>query len=314
MRISVRINRKAALLRGLELGDTSEMEVSPELCGDAWTWVVQCLDMNTTPPRLDPRMDGRDMPAFAAPEWADVRAVYDATRQAAADAVQKIADRHAQCLVECEASLSIFLSGEMIPAKLSHCVHGEHGGVLNYEGYVWSVPIPWFSQSPWYVCGDSEVVTRARQAVAAIQSSVDSANESARAAAMPAYIADSEAKHAEHAEKNAAEYRARLESGYWERETGTYNERRYCAPWCAVVDFRGGAKPNYTFGESTGKWGAAGLMRVRCTPGTIIAWGQKDLRRPANSEHNILIMSDDGSMRKVDKTEAFRAWQEAHSK
>lgn len=124
-----------------------------------------------------------------------------------------------------------------------------------------------------------------------------------------AEIAETEKKAAREIEltEMAAE---RLRTGYWEKETGSYNERRYSSPWCAQVDFSSGAKPNYTFGESTGKWGKAGLLRVKCAPGDIIAHGQKDLRRPGNSDHTLLHMRSNGRMTEVDKTEAFRIWTE----
>jgi hypothetical protein len=95
--------------------------------------------------------------------------------------------------------------------------------------------------------------------------------------------------------------------GYWERETDAYNERRYGKPWCARVtgvDSRG--KLVYEWAEWTGHLGQRGLLRAACKPGEIIAWGQKDLRRPHRSDHEILLMGDDGRMTELSVVEAVR--------
>jgi hypothetical protein len=123
-----------------------------------------------------------------------------------------------------------------------------------------------------------------------------------------------EAKEKADADQKAAnkiKYAERIATGYWEHETGSYNDRRYSAPWCATVSFNG-AKPVYSWGESTGKWGKSGLLRVECKPGDFIAWGQKDLRRPGNSENNILRMRADGSMESFDNaTDAFKSYRDS---
>lgn len=102
----------------------------------------------------------------------------------------------------------------------------------------------------------------------------------------------------------------RLATGYWEKDTPDYNEKRHSAYWCAKVSFPSGPKPVYSWGESTGTWGRAGLLRVECKPGDIIAWGQKDLRRPEKSANNLLLMLENGRMQSLEPREAFRIYTE----
>jgi hypothetical protein len=72
------------------------------------------------------------------------------------------------------------------------------------------------------------------------------------------------------------------------------------------VVFPGGPKPEYSFCESSGKWGKPGLMVLPCKPGDIIAHGQKDLRRPGDSENTLLIMRRNGRMKQVERGEAYQ--------
>ena len=153
-----------------------------------------------------------------------------------------------------------------------------------------------------------------------MQSEVDAHNVAEFQRLLPIALA-TRAKAAEERAKADAEAEAkrqaeiteratnRLATGYWEYETSSYNERRYSSHWCAKVSFPSGAKASYEFGDSTGKWGKPGLLRVECKPGDIIAWGQKDLRCPGNTYHTLLVMLPNGRMKEVDKIEAFRLWQ-----
>ncbi len=125
------------------------------------------------------------------------------------------------------------------------------------------------------------------------------------AAALAAARAEMEKAAAEKAAALAAKKAARLASGLYIRDIGSYNSRREGQPWIAQVTLDGG-KLSYAFGgECTAKWGSAGEISIECAPGDVIAWGQKDLRRPDKSAHTILVMAPDGGMREIDRTEAL---------
>jgi hypothetical protein len=68
-------------------------------------------------------------------------------------------------------------------------------------------------------------------------------------------------------------------------ETNSYNSRRYGRPWIAVVDFSTSPKGEYRWGEWVGNHnsGSAGLLVIEAAEGDIVATGQKDFRRPADS-------------------------------
>ena len=99
-----------------------------------------------------------------------------------------------------------------------------------------------------------------------------------------------------------------------QRETKSYNERRCGKPWIAVVDFSGGSKGEYRWGEWCGQPGTAGLLILNCEPGQIVALGQKDNRKPANSAPDFYIAETDGSLRRLaTKADAYRVWQAAQA-
>lgn len=61
-------------------------------------------------------------------------------------------------------------------------------------------------------------------------------------------------------------------------ETTSYNQRRYGAPWIAVVKFANNPKGDFAWGTWVGDRGAAGLLVINAAEGDIVASGQKDFR------------------------------------
>jgi len=298
--ISVSTDQKAALLKGLVLGPRVEINVSPsDFSPVHWATLVSILDLRTTPATVN-NMNG------AAIE------VSEATPAALAAALAQVitakADREAAALAE---HVSRFAAWQADP--IISCTHNTHTGAG--PSYSWDKQEVRHLADYYLPDGVDRAAhdTAKAETIARITPLIEAHNaphlaeiarltteHTTRAAA--AKVESDRLKVIAKAERAAA----RLASGYYERETGSYNERRYSAPWIAKVSFPSGAKPDYTFGDSTGKWGKDGLLRIDCTPGEVIAWGQKDLRRPANSDHTMLVMEPDGTMRTIDKTEAFR--------
>ena len=68
-----------------------------------------------------------------------------------------------------------------------------------------------------------------------------------------------------------------------ERNTSSYNNRRYSRPWIARVDFSIDPKGVFNWGVWIGSQGEAGILQIEANPGDIIASGQKDFRKPRNS-------------------------------
>lgn len=288
--ISVRVNEKAALLKGLILGHTTEIAVSAESMGEtAWPLIVAALDMGKTPPVLG-LIKGR-YPAYVAESTPTaLRAAVEAIATEAADAERK-------ATAEVEKRVSDFEAD------------GIHKGCQNDYGYSWERWTQSFINTYGLTGPYIARIERRAAEIAKICSEHNAEHAAAIAEAKAASEARMAAAEAERkaAEKaaNAVKFAKRLETGTWERECGSYNERRYGSWWCAKVSFPNGPKPEYEWGDSTCKWGKAGLLTLPCVPGDIIAWGQKDLRRPGNSTHNIQIMRSDGSMITADKTEAY---------
>src|ERR1700735_3192611 len=84
LKITVFCDRKAALLNGLILGETCEVEVSPETIGTEWPRLVKLLNMSVTPPAL-PRDGGY-------PGWGISVEVAAATPEAVKAALEKLVE------------------------------------------------------------------------------------------------------------------------------------------------------------------------------------------------------------------------------
>ena len=101
-----------------------------------------------------------------------------------------------------------------------------------------------------------------------------------------------------------------------ERETSSYNDRRYGKPWIAKVDFSANTKGDFLWGEWIGDPGDEGLLILsNVEPGDIVARGQKDLRKPKNSKPDWYKVTEDGSLAALDgRAAAFKAWCENNEK
>ncbi|RRJ54751.1 hypothetical protein EHV15_34730 [Paenibacillus oralis] len=88
-----------------------------------------------------------------------------------------------------------------------------------------------------------------------------------------------------------------------------YNSRRYGKPWIAHVSFNG---PKLIYDFSNGSYlgdEAGGKLYIECTPGDVIASGQKDNRSGKNTENILYIVQNDGVLQQVDKVSAFEHWE-----
>ena len=99
-----------------------------------------------------------------------------------------------------------------------------------------------------------------------------------------------------------------------EKETGSYNERRYGKPGIATVDFFKGGQGEFKFGSWCGYPGESGLLEIEASENQVIACGQKDFRRPKNSAPEYYHLDAEGKLQSfATKAEAYRWWRE-HSR
>lgn len=328
--IRTKTDRKAALLAGRVLADHADIEVSPESIGDQWPRLVAMLEMRTDPPTADITIDDPTPEAVraqlaAGAEAEQARAREEAEEQARNAAAYTAAVEELEAAAKapmlpavCRANSDLSQVESAYPSIESY---SEDLRALTFNGFRRDLP----HTQIYSDCGAvrDALVARRDAAVAASKAEVHEANRAALEIALPdlrrikaemdaAAEARAREQEARAKEATAAKFAERLATGYWTKETGTYNEKRYSSPWCATVDFSSGPKGNYEFGESTGAWGKAGMLRVKCAPGDIIAYGQKDLRRPANSDHTILRMRPDGGMDDLgDKASAYKVYIES---
>lgn len=92
-----------------------------------------------------------------------------------------------------------------------------------------------------------------------------------------------------------------------QRNTSSYNQRRYGKPWIARVDFSD-PKGTFDWGEWVGdhRNGTDGILIVDAKPGDIIATGQKDFRQPRNSAPEWYQVGADGQLIHLkDKARAY---------
>lgn len=90
--------------------------------------------------------------------------------------------------------------------------------------------------------------------------------------------------------------------------TCSYNDRRYGKPWIAKIDFDSSSKANFNFGNWIGEIGQEGILEIEIEQGDVIAIGQKDLRKPANSAprfHLVTLVDGEISLTRVSKKEAY---------
>jgi hypothetical protein len=77
-------------------------------------------------------------------------------------------------------------------------------------------------------------------------------------------------------------------------KTSPYNEKRYGKPWMAIVTTS--LTANFTFLDWDGRWGQAGEFSFDAEPGTLLAYGQKDIRKGRGGVDGYQICMPDGSL------------------
>jgi hypothetical protein len=315
------VDRKAALLAGHELGQQPTMEASPADFGEDWPRVVKQLTVANDGTATFYRTVSAPTPeaVIAAVKAEEIKAEQDWAAVVAQADVALAA--WAAVLTAPFADLLVTSQRVYDPEASGVCI-GEVQGVGMPPGI--NAPI----RSDTRVREDRRndpLWTRLHEAKEAAEDRISAENRTRREAALPAlrieFAAKEEARKVRLREEEATKQAAiterakeRLSTGYWERETASYNERREGKPWCAKVtgiDSRG--KLIYEWAEWSGRIGERGLLRAACKPGEIIAWGQKDNRRPDKSEHHILQMRDDGRMTELSVPEAVKALRAAQA-
>lgn len=79
--------------------------------------------------------------------------------------------------------------------------------------------------------------------------------------------------------------------------TESYNAKRCGRPWIAKV-----VKGEFQFGNWNGSYGSSGILSIECSPGDVIAMGQKDNRQPKNSkpEYALVMEVRDEMVKEID--------------
>lgn len=77
-------------------------------------------------------------------------------------------------------------------------------------------------------------------------------------------------------------------------KSASYNERRYGRPWMAIITTS--ATKDFTFVDWEGRNGCAGEFCFDAEPGTLLAYGQKDIRKGRGGIDGYQICMPDGTM------------------
>lgn len=102
------------------------------------------------------------------------------------------------------------------------------------------------------------------------------------------------AKQAAEAEKQA-KFAKRLETGVVEIPMERGSRQEWGEPWIAKLSSRNGKRPEYDF--SQGSYDAATeVLSIPCVPGEVIAYGQKNYRKPKRTIHEVKKMTDSGAL------------------
>jgi hypothetical protein len=298
------IDRKAALLAGYEVGANPGAEIDfATLSREDRQTVVDQLDFSN----------------YSGEPKATFRHSIDApTLEALITAAKAAADKTSTERAELIAKLKIAIAAYET-AEPEACEHGAYNGT-DYVGTYAGFRAPYIDYPYVAPAKDEELSqldSRLSMARESLSARAVAASKSALEAALPDLIAKTAQEKAERQEKAAQEEAekearivargaSRLASGYWEKETSAYNERRFGKPWCAKVTGVTKGKLVYDWADWSGHTGDNGLLRVACKPGDVIAWGQKDFRKPHASDHTIAIMLDDGRMDTLTVVEAVK--------
>ena len=89
------------------------------------------------------------------------------------------------------------------------------------------------------------------------------------------------------------------------KEFSPYNSRRYSRPWGAIITLNNDGWQYVFKGVWLGDENEGGDLVIHdVTENTIVAFGQKDNRKPKNSENEWYAVQADGSLLPVTKQEA----------
>lgn len=301
MKVRVATDRAAALAQRRILPEMVEIEISPDALGDEWDELVRVLlgDVVREVALTDATVAALRSALTAHRERREAADAERAAREAARDA--DYTARTAAWIQEPTRVGAVRIGGLDALDLTARLAVGVE------------MPIPQARPG----CYGANLPAELDAAACAMEQRIAADFQAAKLAAWEAHREEIRALHAaDLAQQAEAAARAnaalaercalRLATGKWTRQTDDYDSRRLSRPWCARVTFPSGPKAIYEFGESSGNWGKAGVMELECRPGDIIAWGQKNLRRPDKSDHTIAVMEASGRMRTVDIAEAYR--------
>jgi len=315
MKIALRMAPKVALLAGLDPAVTPVLYTDPSQFGDHWPAVVEALS-------LDAQNNAWLRLEVEAPT---VEAVIAAVTKAQAKKAAKAAKAKAAA-EDMVVALERALVEPLEPRKINVPYTEGISSDARIDGFRKPEAVAYAGMAKYDADSadrNAPVYAQIDRLIEQLDARVASENAKLIEAAMPrlreefaikdaARIAANEAEAAAKEARLAKVAAARLASGTWERETSSYSTKREGKPWCARVT---GTDPKgrliYEWGAWIGRPGEAGLLSVACSPGDIIAWGQRDQRRPERGEHHIMQMGDDGRMTTLSVPEAVRALREA---
>lgn len=80
-------------------------------------------------------------------------------------------------------------------------------------------------------------------------------------------------------------------------QTKSYNERRYGKPWMAKVN--NSLTKDFDFIDWDGRPGSVGEFNFSADPGTLLAYGQKDIRKGRGGVDGYQICMPDGTLPKL---------------
>lgn len=90
-------------------------------------------------------------------------------------------------------------------------------------------------------------------------------------------------------------YARRLETGIVEIPLSRGDRKDWGEPWIAKLASKNGKRPDYDFSEGSYDT-ASEVLSIPCKPGDVIAYGQKNYRKPKKTIHETRKMEDDGRL------------------
>lgn len=315
MQVTVRVDQVAALQAGRMLADQVAIMVSPESLGDA-AWQEMIPLLNTRDRSISNIIvagDSADDLKLALGNHREDRLGQEATRTLALETrlAELVAiDPETTELPEARWQAAYDLDTDEI---------SNDGTITRYQAP--TVEAPYYAPA-YSNTGDTlehkALVDQINAKIKALRTDlaprVAATNHAMYLAAKPELLAKrardiaaaAEAEKAK-AEEIAALRAARLADHEVTWQYGSYNERRYGAPWGARVSLASG-KLVYDFSAATvtARWGSAGEVVVPCAVGEIVATGQKDTRNAAHNSNSLYVLREDGELVEVTRTEAVK--------